>query len=522
MNVLLVDDEIYVVRALQKNINWTACEIDNAFIAFNAAKAREVLQKETVDILVTDIEMPGESGISLAKWIRDQNLHTEIVFLTSHEEFSYAQEAMHVGVIEYVVKPVDFKSFEELIRKTVAKIHEDQEHQKNAAAAEQLESLSDVIHASFWTSIITGRFSNDIAEIQKQADQYDLKIDFSKAYQLVMLTLKEADLTKDNSNYKSRSEAEQKIMSLMEDTIIPEYCVEDYGWIYHRMWILFSEDGMPEKEGIERFIRACNELLGINTAVYVGGQCYIEEIYASFRQLETFDFENVSTTNGIVDTGASFTGTVLDKEFFKSVSQFLATSHYKELKEYIAHTKEKDQGISSDELFFAAEQFLYEMHLFADRKGINVRDIYQTGRESGYMNILRSKEELYRFMFSCSQYLADNESQRKSESELVQKIQKYIQDHLEEKIVRDDIAKHVNFSVDYLSRIYKSEMGRSLTEYIAEQKMKLACKLLAEGKMSVSDISVQLGYSSLSYFSDLFKKVVGCLPSEYSRRTEFR
>ena len=52
MNVLLVDDEIYVVRALQKNINWTACEIDNAFIAFNAAKAREVLQKETVDIQI--------------------------------------------------------------------------------------------------------------------------------------------------------------------------------------------------------------------------------------------------------------------------------------------------------------------------------------------------------------------------------------------------------------------------------------------------------------------------------------
>ena len=71
MKLLIVDDEIYIVRALQKNIAWNEMDIDHIYSAFNVEKAKEILQKEEIDIIITDIEMPRTSGLDLLEWIRE-------------------------------------------------------------------------------------------------------------------------------------------------------------------------------------------------------------------------------------------------------------------------------------------------------------------------------------------------------------------------------------------------------------------------------------------------------------------
>lgn len=61
MNLLLVDDEVYVVRTLQKKIDWERQGVDRVFTAFNVERAKEIFLQEKIDILLTDIEMPRES-----------------------------------------------------------------------------------------------------------------------------------------------------------------------------------------------------------------------------------------------------------------------------------------------------------------------------------------------------------------------------------------------------------------------------------------------------------------------------
>ena len=63
MNLLLVDDEVYVVRTLQKKIDWERQGVDRVFTAFNVERAKEIFLQEKIDILLTDIEMPRESGM---------------------------------------------------------------------------------------------------------------------------------------------------------------------------------------------------------------------------------------------------------------------------------------------------------------------------------------------------------------------------------------------------------------------------------------------------------------------------
>ena len=65
MNLLIVDDEVYVVRAIRSRIDWNSLGIDEVFVAFNARKAKDVLRENKIDIIVTDIEMPQENGLEL-------------------------------------------------------------------------------------------------------------------------------------------------------------------------------------------------------------------------------------------------------------------------------------------------------------------------------------------------------------------------------------------------------------------------------------------------------------------------
>ena len=105
MNILFVDDQTYVLSSIMTGVNWRAEGFASVFTATSAAAAKELFQKHPIDILVTDIEMPGEDGLSLLTWVREQGYDTACILLTSHADFFYAQQAIGLGVIDYVVQP---------------------------------------------------------------------------------------------------------------------------------------------------------------------------------------------------------------------------------------------------------------------------------------------------------------------------------------------------------------------------------------------------------------------------------
>ena len=81
MNILLIDDQPNIISSLVAGIPWYELGFTSIFTATSALAAREILQKNTVDIVVSDIEMPGEDGISLLTWARAQGLDYECILL---------------------------------------------------------------------------------------------------------------------------------------------------------------------------------------------------------------------------------------------------------------------------------------------------------------------------------------------------------------------------------------------------------------------------------------------------------
>ena len=107
MNALLVDDDRFVVAALEKKINWEQLTITEVLTAFNIRQAQKIIEKNSIDICVCDIEMPGGSGLDLLSWVRESGKEIQFIFLTSYADFDYAKKAIELSSLDYQLKPID-------------------------------------------------------------------------------------------------------------------------------------------------------------------------------------------------------------------------------------------------------------------------------------------------------------------------------------------------------------------------------------------------------------------------------
>ncbi len=114
MNVLIIDDEFYIVKGLIENTDWLKLGIQKTFQAYSARQAKIILKgTENIDIVITDIEMPRESGLELVAWMQENNLHPVTIVLTGHQRFDYAKQALDLHIFSYLLKPVNYDDLEE-------------------------------------------------------------------------------------------------------------------------------------------------------------------------------------------------------------------------------------------------------------------------------------------------------------------------------------------------------------------------------------------------------------------------
>lgn len=120
MNVLVIDDEFYIVKGLIENTDWSKLGIQKTFQAYSARQAKTILEgAENIDIVITDIEMPRESGLELVAWMQEKKLHPVTIVLTGHQRFDYAKQALDLHIFSYLLKPVNYDDLEEKLSAAV-------------------------------------------------------------------------------------------------------------------------------------------------------------------------------------------------------------------------------------------------------------------------------------------------------------------------------------------------------------------------------------------------------------------
>jgi len=112
MNLLIVDDEIYAIQGILDRVDWGRLPYSVRLTANSYSQAINIFLSQHVDVLLCDIEMPHGSGIDLVTWVKGNSPSTECIFLTCHDEFDFARDAIRLQCLDYLLKPADKEALE--------------------------------------------------------------------------------------------------------------------------------------------------------------------------------------------------------------------------------------------------------------------------------------------------------------------------------------------------------------------------------------------------------------------------
>lgn len=144
MKLLIVNDEELTAETMKSDIAWEKYGIDQVYTAYDAEQARNILLEQPVDILLCDIEMPGDNGIELLRWVREEKLSAECIFLTCHASFEYAREAIALGCQDYILVPAEYEVIGAGIKKVVDRIRAERQNSEYAKYGKSV--MEDEIH----------------------------------------------------------------------------------------------------------------------------------------------------------------------------------------------------------------------------------------------------------------------------------------------------------------------------------------------------------------------------------------
>lgn len=521
MNILIVDDEIYILRALKSRIHWEKLGITGVFTALNVAKAKEILSTEPIDLMITDIEMPGETGLQLMEWVRSEGLSPISACLTCHADFQYAQTAITLGFSEYILKPVDFHTLEETVKKLVGQALEQQEQQRSSEKGKLWEKWERSAAGSFWRSVIQGTAGSTPDEIVRYAEQTGTSYQFDTPYTLLLFTpvngkecLEQWSGDRELLRYAASNVLSEKLLTLDN----PERLI----WEQNRIWVV--SDQSPEQlmeDTLQDTLQVSEELLGLKLACYCGGSAFGEEIAAEAKALNDLSRNNTREQTGIFTAKAlgslqpeqpdaqqqsfrDFSAGALAQLREGDVTAF-ARSADRQLDQMTLGQEGLRQFIRI--LFQTTDYYLMEM----GKLPMDIPGLDRLHEQVGEISTIQQAKQLIE---ALSRLLPQKSLQ--TESAAVRRVKEQIEQHITERLSRDELAESVFLSPDYLTRIFRRETGSSLMGYIAERKVEYAKKLLTDH--TVSEAAQILGYDNFGYFSEIFKRKTGMTPSEYRRK----
>lgn len=529
-HVLIVDDEIHSIRGVQAGVNWEKHDITSVYTANNLRQAQEVFLHNKVDLLLCDIEMPKGSGLDLLKWVRGHYPTTEAIFLTCHSDFSYAKQALQLKSFNYLLKPVDYQELEEVIKEALEKIKKDQEVKMVETSYLQLkESHQSVLKERFWLDLIQQVVPSKLDRIEAHMKLHQLSFPESTTFLPILFHVQRWKKELSVHEEKVRENAlQQSVIEVIAQNGIDAHVVNlETGYVLVIM-PLTSVVQMDEiKNDINQYISEFSQYFSCDLCCYIGHQVPVQEVTNMVATLQEVDRNNVTVTNQVLVFRNKKKGLCSTPLIPSSVWVNVMKSGPKEhflhfINQYFSDWKKSDY-ITAQSLHLFYQDFLQLIFYVLQVKGIQANQVYsQNLLTEKPKKVLRSLDSLQEWILYIAEVAMDQIHLPQEKGSVVDIVKKYINEHLgEQRLSREDIANFVYLNPDYLTRLFKKQTGLSISDYLQQQRMEYAKKLLIETNMPVSEVALSVGYSNFSYFSTIFKKSTALNPMEYRKMSLF-
>jgi len=522
--ILLADDEGIVIDSLKYIIEKEFKDLCEIQTAKTGRMVIELAESFRPDIAVMDIQMPGINGIEAMREIRRTNSNVIFIVMSAYDKFDYATEAIKLGVLEYITKPMDRRKMVDVLERAMKLVSEAREQRTNdLIVREKLEAVIPVLESGLiYNLLFREHFVKDI-------DNYKTMLEIPENFSYMMVLVSGDD---QEGNYMTNAMGSSvRMVKLYQDIrlMVKEAFRCCLGTVMsNKIAVLVPCEGSKiELNERSELIEKCRELArnlwkktDIRFRIGIGKIGLFTDMPQSYNEALN---ALILSTGSVAHADDLMIGCEYDGDYPADTEHKLFEAIKK--------------GNTDDSLYLAGIFFdwmrgknlndvrlkVLEMVLWAERLAYeNGGMVYRFESRQDYLTSIMEMSDYQNLKEWFVNKIAEtchnicNKRNEKSTS-LIENAKEFIKNNYSSNISLEDVSGAINLSPYYFSRVFKEEVGVNFVDYITNVRIEKAKELIDSQRYSMKEICSMVGYSDPNYFSRAFKKNVGVTPTEYKK-----
>ncbi|NMO95067.1 response regulator [Paenibacillus lemnae] len=534
MNILLVDDESYVTESLYQTIPWDSLGVSEVHQAVSALEAIDLLEEREIDIVVTDIRMPDMTGLELIETITERWTQVRCILLTGYSDFEYAKQAIRLQAADYILKPVDDEEFIQSVESAAAAIREEREElEKIHHLRYSRKTDLAILRTTLMHDLVLGR-NLPRTVLHRNLEDYEIPLHMDKPAVMLLIQLGTSFTGMDD---RSITLMEYAIGNIAEEIFRDCFRVWPGKAPHHGMILLVQGRSDPPEYISPGLLEPCITLFQQSVSSYLKGEIFVwvtetflfpaatAEVYrAGLERMYTGSLRDGPSAGAV--TGNHSRQPDRSMQAVHSLAHPPSLLHLLESSQWDQAREKLDAAFAQIENASSGRMPLYELFLsvanacmyIAHKRGYDIHQLDQASWDPLYIQqIVQSVPKLKAWSHDMLQKLGNLSLDQvtTSKSHMIKQVQEMVTTDSGHDLSVKTIADRVFLHPVYLSKIYKSETGEGLGDYIIRKRMERAVYLLKHTNKKIYEITAELGYQNPQYFSKMFRKHYGMTPNEY-------
>lgn len=510
MMVLIADDNVLIRRWLKIMLQQAQADLQ-IVEACDGDEALRICLDQPIDLMITDIKMPGIDGVTLIRELQTQRPSIRAAVLSSYDDFEYVRVALKCGALDYILKAEmkqeDITSLLEKARANISLIGSSQ------TGMEEYRSAVLRARAAFNTYVEQGE-----EERAKLMTACSLAEDEAQ-YCLVLLRLEESGAESDPVNIAGVMCSSLKTEGI-SGCAFP--CNDGF-------YLMLYATPLQQQEVHLRLLTALDRNLQTANMGHLKENCEVlcsREDSLSLRLRYAQDLINYQIYYGLkaLPDGRVTGHREAERDFLKDIQEMLQLRNIPEvcsaLKKYVQERHQcRELPHRVRRVTTAALQMLIVSLTLNEKQGEDERQLDRMIRELSNAGTAKRFEEHVDML--CELFMSQFDLGQDNISPAIALAISYCNENYAGSIALEDLAQLTNLNKSYFSQLFHKEVGMPFSDYLKSVRIKNAQLLLRDGSRSMSDIAELVGFANQNYFTKVFKKDTGMTPSQY-RSTLFK
>ncbi|MGO4543570.1 response regulator [Paenibacillus sp. 2TAB23] len=534
--ILIVDDERSVVEGVAATLPCDDLKIGMVHKAFSVTDALAIIRQHPIDLVITDIRMPGISGLELMDRVHELSSSTQCILLTGHAEFEYAKRAITGGASDYLLKPVDDEDLIQAVGKALGTVR--REWEELVSRDNTMKTMRDnlpLLRRDLLMELLQGH-SIPAEALTDKLSQLLIPISEHDRVALLLIRLEEPFV---HYGYKDRTLLEYAVSNVAEE-VLRESCQvwtgkEAHGYLAFVIKRNHAKSREWTKPAVKEQFMRLGELIQRQVETYLKGTVSVvigEEgafpahLGASYSGALAAFRKHIARGKGYLLS----LGEHQEKAAVQTLSRLYEPPTLPDLLEagrwddfekklsLIFEELETQFGDSAEHAFETFCAVTGALSFIAHKSGYGLFEFLESGdRASLNFESFETFGQLRDGLFRLAAIMRSSLEREAADghSKLIYKVQRFIEEHLDRAISLQMIAERVHLHPVYVSQMYKAVTGESLTDYMLRIRMEKSAHLLKTTNLKIYEIGNKFSYQNATYFIKQFKKLYGMTPQDY-------